>query len=497
MQQCGKLPGKLPVKFANFCAPIWRDLVWVGVLLILPLLLFAPVVLGNKTLLPADALYATEPYRAAAESLGVTGVQNGLLTDLILQNYPWKRFLTTALATRELPLWDPYLFAGHPFLANGQHAGLYPLTWIFFVLPLPRAFGVFITLQLGLAGIFMYIFARTIGANRLGAFLAGMTFQFSGFLVVSVVHPMIVAAASWLPLLLALVDLTVRRARFLRQERAMLPWALLGAIALGLHILAGHAEATYFTLLVMGIFSAWRLVHTALTNPRETWRAEVLSPALGLLLMAGLGLAMGAIQLIPLYEVVQGSFRQDTATLSDVLGWAYPKRRLITFLIPNFFGNPTHTTLWNFFTGEVTRATVNAYGDPVSTFDWGVKNYVEGGAYLGILPLLLALIAVISPKSRRQSAAVQNLKSKIQNWLLHPYIPFFTLLSLFSLGCIFGTPVYALVYALPFLNQSHSPFRWVFPLTVAVAALAGLGATRISESRISESVNQRIGESAN
>lgn len=492
MRQYGSLAGKLPAKFANLCAPLWRDLVWVGVLLILPLLLFAPIVFGNKTLLPADALYTTEPFRAAAESLGVTGVQNGLLADLILQNYPWKRFLTTALARRELPLWDPYIFAGHPFLANGQHAGLYPLTWIFFLLPISRAFGVFIALQLGLAGISMYIFARVIGTNRLGAFLAGMTFQFSGFLVVSVVHPMIVAAASWLPLLLALVDLTVRRARFLRQERVMLPWALLGAIALGVHILAGHAEATYFTLLVMGLFSVWRLAHTALTRPRATWRAEVLSPALGLLLMVGLGLALGGIQLIPLYEVVQGSFRQGAVTLSDVLGWAYPKRRIITFLIPNFFGNPTHTTLRDFFTGEITRATVNAYGNPISSFDWGVKNYVEGGAYLGVLPLLLALIAVISPKTNGKwpMANGQNLKSKIQNWLRHPYVPFLTLLSLFSLGCIFGTPVYALVYALPFLNQSHSPFRWIFPLTVAMSALAGLGATRISESRISESANQ-------
>jgi len=469
--------GKLPAKFTNLRAPIWRELVWMGVLLVLPFLLFAPVALGDKTLLPADALFTIAPYRAAAESLGVTSVQNSLLADLILQNYPWKRFLTTALAMRELPLWDPYIFAGHPFLANGQHAGLYPLTWIFFVLPLPRAFGVFITLQLGLAGISMYIFGRTIGANRLGAFLAGMTFQFSGFLIVSVVHPMIVAAASWLPLLLTLVDLTIRRARFLRLERAMLPWTLLGAMGLGLHILAGHAEVTYFTLLVMGMFSAWRLAHTALTRPRTTWRTEVFSPALGLLLMAGLGVALGAIQLIPLYEVVQGSFRQGAVTLSDVLGWAYPKRRIITFLIPNFFGNPTHTTLWNFFTGEVTRATVNAYGNPISSFDWGVKNYVEGGAYLGILPLLLALIAVLSPKSK-----VESPKSKILSWLRHPYVPFFTLLSLFSLGCIFGTPIYALVYALPYLNQSHSPFRWVFPLTIAVAALAGLGATRVSES---------------
>ncbi|HOU13981.1 MAG TPA: oligosaccharide flippase family protein [Anaerolineae bacterium] len=485
---------------------LWRDLAAAGALLVLPLLIFAPVVLGDKTLLPADALYTFAPYSAAAESLGATDVQNGLVADLILQNYPWKRFLTTALHTRELPLWDPYLFAGHPFLANGQHSALYPLTWIFFMLPLPRAFGLFIALQLGLAGISMYILARTLGANRLGALLASVTFELSGFLVASVVHPMIVAAASWLPLLLALADLTVRRARFLRQERAMLPWALCGAVALGMQILAGHAEITYFVLLVMTMFSAWRLVHTALTHPRAAWRAEVLSPALGLLLMVGLGLTLGAIQLLPLYEVVSGSFRQGSVTLAEVLGWAYPKRRLLAFLIPNFFGNPTHTTLWNFFTGETLRATVNAHGDAISSFDWGIKNYVEGAAYLGILPLLLALVAVVSPQSlvEGRKSKVESRRSKIVDkaldWPRQPYVPFFTALSLFSLGCIFGTPIYALVYALPFLSQSHSPFRWVFPLTVAVAALAGLGATRMSESanrQIGKSANRQIGESAN
>ena len=457
-----------------------RDLMWMIGLLILPVLFFAPVVVGNRTLLPADTLYTFAPYRAAADTMGVTEVQNPLLADLILQNYPWKRFLVTSLQERSLPLWDPYLFAGHPFLANGQHSALYPLTWLFFTLPIPRAFGVFMALQLGIAGLSMYGLARTIGARRHGAFLAGVTFQFSGFLIASVVHPMIVAAASWLPLLLALVDLTVRRERFFAQPRAMAPWALFGAVVLGLQILAGHAEATYFSLLVIGAFGAWRLAYRLWRYPREQWRAEVVRPALLLILMVGLGLALGAIQLIPLYEVVRGSFRQGAVALSDVLGWAYPKRRIITFLAPNFFGNPTHDTLYNFFAGERLVATVNAHGDPISSFDWGIKNYVEGAAYVGVLPLLLAVIAVLRPFL---AARKRTLRGALGAWLRHPYVPFFTLLSLFSLGCIFGTPLYAVIYALPFFDQSHSPFRWVFPLTAALAALAGLGATMVAEFR--------------
>ena len=464
----------------------WRDLACVGLLFLSPLLLFWSVSVGGKTLLPADALYLFEPYRAAAASLGVQEVHNPLLADLILENYPWKQFLLDALRSRTLPLWDPYLFAGHPFLANGQHSALYPLTWLFFLIPIPRAFGVFTVLQLGFAGLWMFVLSRVLRSGRVGALVAGLVFQLSGFMVVSVVHPMIIAGASWLPLLLALVECLVSRRRFWRQERAMLPWALLGALALGLQVLAGHAEITYFSLLVMGGFALWRLAHRLWRAPRSEWRAEVVRPAAGLVLMVALGLALGAVQLLPFYEVVQDSFRQGAVTLQDVLGWAYPKRRVLTFLVPNFFGNPTHHAFVDLFSGRRIEAHQNAYGQPISSFDWGIKNYVEGGAYLGILPLLLALIGVAYPplgQAFPESGASgwgKRAAAHLRRWWRDPFIPFFALLSLFSLGCVFGTPLYALVYALPFLNQSHSPFRWVFPLTVAVAALAGQGVTALS-----------------
>ncbi len=477
----------------------WRDLVFLILLTVLPLLLFSSVSLGNKTLLPADALYQFEPYRSGASSFDNPTAHNPLLLDLVLENFVWKQFLVDSVRAGRLPLWNPYLFSGHPFFANGQHSALYPLTWIFFLIPIPRAFGVFIVLQLGIAGISMYLFGRTMQSTRLGAFVAGCIFQFSGFLIVSIVHPMIVAAASWLPLILALVDLTIRRARFLRRSRAMLPWAILGAIVLGIQILAGHAEMTYFSLLVTAAFGGWRLLYLAINHPRSQWQAEVLSPAIGLILLFTLGLCLGAVQLLPFYEVVTTSFRQGAVSLQDVLEWAYPKRRVITFFIPNFFGNPTHHAFHNTFTGEVYHATQNAFGDRISAFDWGIKNYVEGGAYLGILPLLLAFIAIVSPPEANKARVIdadkspsRRAQSALNKWVNQPYVPFFTLLSLFSLGCIFGTPLYSIVYALPFFDQSHSPFRWVFPLTVALSALAGLGVTSVTNSRLSHKPATRM-----
>jgi O-antigen/teichoic acid export membrane protein len=476
-------------------------------LMLLPLLLFAPVVFGPKTLIPADALFLFEPFRSAATDLGVTVPQNPLLADLILENYVWKRLLLQALHNRELPLWDPYIFAGHPFLANGQHSGLYPLSIVFYLLPLWRAYGVFTWLQLGLAGVWMYLFARTLGAGRLGSLIAGITYQFSGFMVVSVVHSMIVAGASWLPFILAMVERVVQQRPALGGRPASLPWALLGALGLGCQMLAGHAENTYFVLLVTGAYIVWRVVLGPHPHPRTPSPSPAggrggggqggggegrLRPLLWLALMLALGLALGAVQFIPLYEVASLGFRgaQAAPTLQQVLGWAYPPRRLIAFLIPNFFGNPAHHAYFDLFGWRTVPFTVNAEGQPILSPDWDVKNYVEGGAYLGLLPLFLAALATLrftfSVFRRRRPAS-------------SPFPPapclFFILLALFSLACIFGTPVYALVYALPYLHQSHSPFRWVFPLTLSVAVLAALGTDAVrSEPRSASEVASVRGE---
>ena len=97
-------------------------------LLILPLLLFWPVTFGSKTLLPADNVYQWEPYRSFAGQQGVPlPAQNELLSDLVLENLVWKQFIVQSVENRELPLWNPHLFAGVPFLAAGQHSALYPL----------------------------------------------------------------------------------------------------------------------------------------------------------------------------------------------------------------------------------------------------------------------------------------------------------------------------------------------------------------------------------
>ncbi|MEZ4766940.1 MAG: hypothetical protein R2844_00745 [Caldilineales bacterium] len=149
------------------------------------------------------------------------------------------------------------------------------------------------------------------GALRLGraaSAFAGLSYAFSGFFVVSVVFTMIIAAAAWLPWLLACIEMVVRK----QEEKgdvaySPIPYVLGGAVVLGMQALAGHPEIVVITLLVAAFYSLVRLL--------ILWRrigalGRVARLAGWLLALVVIGLALEAIQIIPLFELVSTSFRE-------------------------------------------------------------------------------------------------------------------------------------------------------------------------------------------
>ena len=434
-----------------------RTLLSVAFLCLLPFVLFAPVTLGGYTLLPADNLRLYQPFGD-----GATVPQNELLNDLILQNYPWKTFIRASLSNGELPLWNPYLFGGAPFLAAGQHSALYPFSMIYYALPLASAFGWFTVSQLALAGLCMYALARTYGLRRDSAVFAGVTYQLSGFLVVGVVHQMIIASAAWLPLLIALTERVIRQDAALGGRRASAPWAVAGALAIACHILAGHVEITLYAALVMAFYSIWRIAFS--DRLRDI---RFVATRAGWLLVMGLGgAAIASVQLLPLLELVTRNFRgEGRSTLEQVRSYAFPARYVLMWLLPNLYGNPSQHSYFDLFQ-LASRPLTSLQG---SWWGYAAKEYVESSVYVGLAPLLLSVLGVASA-FRRDSA--------------RPGMPtlFFVVLAGLSLLFIFGTPAYALLYyGLPGINQLHSPFRWKIPLTLALAVLAALGFERSVE----------------
>lgn len=457
------------------------DLAIALALLLLPLLWFWPQTFGGRTLLPADNLYQYQPWQSYAAQFGIHTPYNALISDLVLENLPWKSFINDQLrAGRPADiLWNPRSFAGVPFLAAGQHSALYPFSLLFYILPLWRAYGLFSALQLGLAAVGMFFFGRVLGQRRVAATVAAIAYAFSGFYIVSVNFTMMIAAAAWLPFILALIEIIIRK----QEDKgptpySPVPYIAAGAIVLGIQTLAGHVEITYYTLLVSALYAAWRLW--------GAWRKShagrtVLRLAGWLIVMVGIGLALGAVQLVPLYELVTQSFREGAASLSQVRDWAWPSRQIITFLLPDFYGNPTHHVYFDIWQRAWLPVTQNVLGQPLTAINWGVKNYVEGANYVGLLTLALAAIAVLGVSANRKrirSTAGSVGDRPARELILLPArsIAGFALLAVLSLLFAFGTPLYAvLYYGLPGYSQLHSAFRWVFPYTLSMAALAGFG----------------------
>jgi O-antigen/teichoic acid export membrane protein len=453
-----------------------HDLVAVLILLLLPLLLFWPVTVGSQTLLPVDNLFAFEPWLSYRDALGVGHPQNQLVSDLILENYVWKKLIREAIDAGQIPLWNPYILSGQPFLANGQHSGLYPFSLLFYIMPLSKAYGWFTVLQLWLAGLNMYIFIRVLRFGRLGALVAAIVYALSGFFVVRVVFTMIIAGAVWLPLMLAMIEVIIRK----QEDKgpvgySPIPFVVAGAFVLGVQTLAGHVEITYYTLLVSGYYGLVRLL---LLWYRQRTLRYALRLAAWLLVMVLLGLGLGAVQLVPMYEVVSQNFRDSSVTLAEVRGWALPARRIISFLLPDFFGSPAHHGYFDLVSRQWQRLGLNAAGtiNPLcpNCTGWDTKTAVEAGAYIAILPLILAFLAVL-----------QAIRDLYRRWRARPVSPvaasasytlIFAGLAVLSLLFAFGTPLYAILfYGLPGWNQLHSPFRWIFPYTLSMAILTGIG----------------------
>ncbi|MDX2161694.1 MAG: oligosaccharide flippase family protein [bacterium] len=440
-----------------FATPRGRDLLIAALLFALPLVLFAPQTIGGRTLIPAENLYQFQPYAADREALGVPAVpHNHLVSDLVLQNVQWKSFTRAELSRGELPLWNPHQFSGIAFFAAGQQSTLYPFSVLYYVLPLSAAYGWFTVVQLWLAGLFMYAFMRGIGVGRFGGAAAGVTYQLSAFFAIGAVFPMIIASAVWLPLILLMIE------RLIDQPRQTPLWIATGAAAVGCNILAGHVEITYYTLLIAGCYAAIRLgmrLFTPAAAGETRWMAALQRGA-AMLVMVAIGVGIGAVQFVPLFQAAANNFRSDGTTFDQVLGWAHPLRDVVQFALPNFYGNPSHHTIFDVFTLQQVPVTVNALGEARAHTEWGIKNYVEAALYVGILPLILAAFGLAAHNPRK--------------WI-------FAGLGLFAFTVMFGLPTYAILYfTLPGIDQLHSPFRWVFALTLCVAALAGLGADHLA-----------------
>jgi len=237
--------------------------------------------------------------------------QFSLLTETegVNQAYSWMQFMITNIRQGILPIWDPYTLAGHSFVGEMQTALFYPFHFLLALVPFnstgvlsPTAYHVWFAFSHFLAACFMFALIREFGLSRFSAFLAGICFSLGGY-VAHMVWPHMLESSLWLPL----VFLFLLRALKAASSRLAIVDASIGGVMLGMSVLAGGLHVVLMEALVVvsaGIF------HACSSGPETgNRRPVVFRAAITVAVIGAVGLATGAIQLLPSFEYGSRAYR--------------------------------------------------------------------------------------------------------------------------------------------------------------------------------------------
>ncbi|MFN2132073.1 MAG: YfhO family protein [Anaerolineae bacterium] len=397
------------------------------------LVFFWPAIVSGEPLLATDLIFDIDPVWRSLAPEGYEKPGNHLLSDQVFMYYPWETFSARSLAAGYLPLWNPYTSAGLTFIGNPQAALFSPFHLIGMLLP-TQAFYLFSAiLRLWVAGVFTYLFARALGMHHPGALMSMVTFAYAGPLIAWLSHiPSYVLV--WLPAMLWASERALSSGR--------LRFVAAAALFVGAQFLEGHPETSFHVLIAWAAYVLYRALALG-SNRRQIARRLALAAGAFLL-----GTLFAAPMLLPF-----GQALLDSATLADrgapVARTAWSTARqilfdwrdwptLVTVILPRYFGTP------------VDRNYLYPY-----------SNYIEQNAYLGIIPLALAISAI----PRLSGGQVRSHRGQIL---------FFALLASLSLGIAAGLPLLNGVNDLPlFRIAANRRMRMVYGF--AGAMLAGFG----------------------
>jgi hypothetical protein len=328
-----------------------------------------------------------------------------------------------------VPLWNPTLFGGLPFVAAMHGDIFYPTAWLRLFLPTDVAMNLGFFVHYILAGVFAYWFLRTHKVSWAGAVGGGLAYQLSG-VIASYANPghdgkLFVTAL--LPLALVVLTYAIRRDR--------LEGFALFALLVGMALLSPQAQATQYLLVACGIYTLYLVVE----ERRDASLPKRLA-AVGLALAGvALGLGIAMVQYLPFLQYIPFSPRGERA-LSGFdwsVSFAVPWLHVPEFFFSNFAGS-------------------------VQTY-WGSNPLKYHSEYLGLSVIGLATLGVLDRSRRR-----------LIYWLAGIGVLFLHI----SLGG--ETPFYRVWWTVvPFVKQTRAPGMAFYVVSLVVAAFAAFGIERV------------------
>jgi hypothetical protein len=332
--------------------------------------------------------------------------------------YPHTQFLTQALRSWTIPQWWPNVGDGTPVVAEGE-AHYSPIRLMLAAaLPAPASFMSEIALYFALTGLGTYLFLRAIRLHPLAASAGALGFMFGSHFTIELRDMGLLRAACLFPWLMWLAEISFHPGKI---RRAL--WLAPPAVAL--QYLAGNPVYSVITLVAVFCYLLFRAA-----NMWDKLRLVLLWGA-----MTGLGLGMGAVQVIPMMRHVSESVRAGGLSLDYATRYNYSK--LADFPHALF---PYAYDLHN----------------PVVS----ISGFYDGA--------LIAVAAIFGFWWIRQAGAPV--------WSLAAGGAFAALMALGS-----ATPLYGILWHLPLFNGFRFPNRYQFWTSFCFTCLGAVGLNRALE----------------
>jgi hypothetical protein len=335
-------------------------------------------------------------------------------------------------ATGQLPLWNPMIMGGLPYIAPVTHGDvLYPTSYLRWWLSADKVTNLGFVVHYILAGLFMFLFLRRLRVSWVGSTVGGLAYQLSGIMI-SYARPghdgkLFVSTMLPLACLALLVALRDRRA-----------WGYpLLAVAVALCLLSPHVQTTYYLLIATGLWALYLTFGEPTTEglgPRLTRLGIVLAAV-----VAGFGIAMP--QILPFLEYIPHSPRAVaySAAFENAASYGIPWDHVPEFFIAGFTGGGG---------GEY----------------WGSNPLKLHSEYLGLPVIALAILGLQGQTERRRLI-----------WWLGGICVLFLLIGLGN-----ATPFYKLWWSvMPYVRKTRAPGMVFFVVAFCTAAFAAFGTARL------------------
>jgi len=347
------------------------------------------------------------------------------------QHYWYQNFFVKSIKSGEIPWWNPYLFAGMPFMSFPTEPLLYPPMWLMQAFPIEKSYPVFMMLHILSAMCGMYWLLKVIiKSDSFGAWASGLVFGLSGFFMARVWagHSDIVPAASYIPWVIGFIILWTYKNKY--------RYLFLGSVFLALQILSGYPTMAMFTIEMAGII----VLFYSIIN-------KSIVPIIKLLLFMLSGLGLAAVDLIPKILYFQQSIRTfnlgyEWSSKGAMLAGSYRQ------LIDPFIMGDQRT-----FTGP-----------------W--PNYHEQAHFAGRIMVVMGAVYVISKVLK----LIKSPKTLKQNIVFLSLV----IIIIFSVWVALGPNApwnlhYLVWQILPMYKTLRFPSQHMIQLVFAFSVLGGLG----------------------